>query len=66
MVQGQIDALTALAKSPEKAKQYVQDYATKAIHDIAQTSMDFAASEDARTVEGKKARRRVARAARTP
>lgn len=66
VVQGQLDALKALAANPQKAKQYVQDYATKAIHDIAQTSMDFAASEDARSMEGQKARRRAARAARTP
>ena len=66
VVQGQIDALMALAASPDKAKQYVQDYAMKAMHDIAQTTMDFAASEDARTVEGKKARRRAARAAPKP
>lgn len=66
VIQGQIDALTALAASPGKAKEYVQDYAMKAMHDIAQTSMDFSASEDARTVEGQKARRRAARAARKP
>ena len=66
VVQGQIDALMALKATPDKARQYVQDYATKAIHDIAQTSMDFAASEDSRTAEGQKARRRAARAARNP
>lgn len=66
VVQGQIDALKSLAASPEKARQYVQDYAAKATADIAQISMDFAASEDARTVEGQKARRRAARAAPKP
>lgn len=66
VVRGQLDALKSLAANPEKARQYVQDYATQAVHDIAQISMDFAASEDARTVEGKKARRRAARAAPKP
>jgi hypothetical protein len=61
---GQLSALDALEATPELAKQHVQQYATDAIGFIAQTNMDFAASEDARTVEGQKARRRAARAKR--
>jgi hypothetical protein len=66
VVQGQIDALLALKATPERAKQFVQDYAMRAMSEIAQTSIDFAASEDARTVEAQKSRRRSARAATKP
>lgn len=41
VIRGQLDAFRAIAATPEKAKQYVQDYANRAVIEIAQTALDF-------------------------
>jgi SET domain-containing protein len=64
--QGQISAIRQIAASPEKAREYVHDYATKAMADISQTVIEYAPTHDPRSVEGKKEKRRAARAALRP
>lgn len=41
VIRHQLDALKALQSSPEKAREYVQDYANRAVIEIAQTALDF-------------------------
>jgi len=41
VIQGQLEAMRAIAATPEKAKQYVQDYANRAVIEIAQTALSF-------------------------
>ena len=41
VIRGQLDALKALQATPEKAREYVQDYANRAVIEIAQTALEF-------------------------
>lgn len=48
VIQGQLDAMRAVASRPEQAAQVIEEYANKAINDIAQTSLEFGAKEKPR------------------
>jgi chromosome condensin MukBEF complex kleisin-like MukF subunit len=48
VIQGQLDAMRAVASRPEQAAEAIQEYANKAINDVAQASMEFSRSEGKR------------------
>lgn len=41
VIRGQLDIMKKIASRPDQVKQYLQDYANKAVIDIAQTALDF-------------------------
>lgn len=45
VIEAQLKAMRAIAARPDQAAELVQEYANKAINDIAQTSLDFSKSE---------------------
>lgn len=54
----QIQALRVLKQSPQEAQRLVQNFANESVAKLAQASLDLDAAMSAKTVTGKKARRR--------
>ncbi len=48
VIQGQLQAMRAVASRPEQAAEAIQEYANKAINDVAQASLEFSKSEGTR------------------
>lgn len=61
--QNMINALRIVKEQPREAQRLIQNFANEAIVRAAQASLDLDAAMDARTVKGKRARRRRAGAA---
>ncbi len=60
----QIEAMKAIQSAPEQARQIIQEQALQQIGVIGQAALEFEKQEDARTVRGKRMKRR--RAANAP
>ena len=58
--QNTIHALRIVKEQPREAQRLIQNFANEAIGKAAQASLDLDAAIDARTVKGKRARRRRA------
>ena len=56
--QNTIHALRIVKEQPREAQRLIQNFANEAIGKAAQASLDLDAAIDARTVKGKRARRR--------
>ena len=56
--QTQIQALRMIQDSPREAQRLIQNFANESVAKLAQQSLELDAAIDARTVKGKKARRR--------
>ena len=48
VVEGQIEAMEAIARRPQQAAELIQEYANAKINEIAQTSLQFTRSESKR------------------
>lgn len=48
VIEAQLQAMRAIASRPEQAAERMQEYANKAINEIAQTSLEFTQSEGKR------------------
>jgi hypothetical protein len=48
VVQGQLDAMRAIASRPDQAAEAIQEFANRAINDVAQASLEFTKSEGQR------------------
>jgi len=62
VMRGQLEAMKKIAAAPDKARELMQDYAARGTLEIAQTMIQFEEHLDSRTVEGKRQKRRAARA----